>query len=415
MDLNKKFSIAHHDNCPDPDQYLEAMRNSSPAFRDELYDIYFGKKFRYQYREKETYDSYSRLHEVNYGNVMGVEASDEQVDNLFRIQNELKIPISLTVNQLNVPIEIYYSKDDRVFRAFVDWLQEFYDRGLRICTLSNNHLMRSGILQSKFPDMIWKNTVNQNVTTAQQVLDYLHLGYNIIQLDRSLNRNMEELKRTKEVVENFKNKYPGKYVKTCMLVCESCMPSCPFKREHDDVLVYYRTIDYRRSHLGDLSCLRWASQLADMSRPKWSKFGATEIPRFGTNCYWPSIETFGEFAELVDIFKYSGRYDNKVYTGDPGNIKFGWATTKHASGSFSEIIENKLEPLSNWGLTCRNFAGLETNVNNIKADLAQDDFWMTEKARKLEQKLKTCRNQCYGCHLCEGVMGLPAFDSLVEF
>ncbi len=404
MDVKKKFSIAHHDNCPHTTQYYEAIQNSSQAFRDELYDIYFGKRFRYKYREQEIYDSYSKSHEVAYGNVMGVEASDEQVDNLFRIQKEFGIPISLTINQLNIPIEIFCSKNHRVTDAFVSWLQEFYDRGLRSCTLTNNHMMRAGFLQAKFPEMLWKNTVNQQVSTAQQVVDYLYLGYNVIQLDRSLNRNMDELKRIKEVVEHYKNKYPGKYVKTCMLVRESCMPSCPFKREHDDVQIYHRVIDYWKSHLGTLSCSRWTS-----------RFGYTEVPRFGSNCCWQSIDTFKEYAERVDIFKYSGRLDNKLHPGDSVNIKVGWSTGKHASNSFSEIIENELEPLSQWGLSCGDFALLETDVKVIKEDLAKDDFWMTDEAKKLEQKLKTCRNQCYNCHLCEGTFGLPAFESLVEF
>jgi len=71
---------------------------------------------------------------------MGVEASDEQVDSLFRIQEELGIEISLTINQLNIPVEIFYSKNDRVPGAFLNWLQAFYDRGLRSCTLANNHI-----------------------------------------------------------------------------------------------------------------------------------------------------------------------------------------------------------------------------------------------------------------------------------
>ena len=82
---------------------------------------------------------------------------------------------------------------------------------------------------------------------------------------------------------------------------------------------------------------------------------------------------------------------------------------------FSEILENRLEPLSRWGLSYGIFTELETDVRAIKEDLAKDDFWMTDEARKLEQKLKTCKNQCYNCHLCEVTFGLPPFDSLLEF
>jgi hypothetical protein len=340
MDINKRFSIAHHDRCTHSSlypQYYEAIKKSSQQFKDEIYDIYFSKIFRYNYQEQEIYDNYPKSHEVVYGNVMGVEASDEQVDYLFKIQEEFGIEISLTINQLNIPVEIFYSKNDRVLNAFIDWLQEFYDRGLRSCTLANNHMMRAGFLQDKFPEMKWKNTVNQHISTAQQVLDYLYLGYNIIQLDRSLNRNMDELKRIKDVVEKYKNKYPDKHVKTCLLVIEDCMPSCPFKRVHDDLQIYHEKIDYWKSHLGAFTCNKWRAMFGDMI-----------VPRSGTNCVWVSVDTFREYAELVDVFKYSGRLNGKVHPQSFSYIQFGWFTGEHAINSFSEIIKNKLEPLYLW-------------------------------------------------------------------
>src|SRR5208283_3187033 len=120
MDLTKRFSLAHYDNWSDSSLYYKAISNASPEFRNEIYDIYFGKVFRYSYREQEAWDTYSKPHDITYGNVMGVEATDEQVDNLFKIQKEFGIAISLTVNQLNVPVEVFYSKNNRVLGAFVE-------------------------------------------------------------------------------------------------------------------------------------------------------------------------------------------------------------------------------------------------------------------------------------------------------
>ncbi|MFC2026850.1 hypothetical protein ACFLUX_02625 [Chloroflexota bacterium] len=401
MDLSKKFSMAHCDNSPNPSLYYEAIKDSSQKFRDEIYDIYFGKKFRYEYREQEIYDNYGKSHEVVYGNVMGVEASDEQVDYLFRIQEEFGIEISLTINQLNIPVEIFYSKNDRVLNAFLNWLQKYYNRGLRSCTLANNHLMKSGNLQDKFPEMKWKNTVNQQVSTAQQVLDYLYLGYNIIQLDRSLNRNMDELKRIKDVVENYKNRYPEKHIKTCMLVWEHCTPFCPFKREHDDIDVYYTKINYWKTKLWELSCKRWT----DIRKENI-------VPRFGTNCYWSSIDTFKEYAELVDIFKYSGRLT--FIPEGISNLEMGWGFREYAAvRSFSDIIANKLEPVHQWVFGIGIYSGVETSMKKIKEHL-KDNFWMTDEGKRLEQRVKNCKNQCYKCHLCERSFGIPDIDSLIE-
>jgi hypothetical protein len=409
MNLNKKFSLPHFDNWPTASFYYEILSNSSQQFRDEIYDIYFGRIFRYSYDGRDIYDDKSRTHEVYYGNVMGVEATNKQIDYLFKIQNEFGIEISLTVNQLNIPLEIFYSVNNRVLKAFLNWMGEFYQRGLRSCTLANNHLIRSGILQKRFPEMKWKNTVNQQVSNAQQVLDYLYLGFNIVQLDRSLNRNMDELKRIKEVVENYKNKHPDKYVKTCMLVWEDCLPSCPFKREHDDLQIYFKKIDYWDSQLGAMTCRTWRDSM-----------GKSFIPRSGTNCFWASIDTFKEYAELVDIFKHSGRLVDSISFRGQGNLQFGWQLKNYpvklkdsyAAESFSEIIENNLKPLHLWYPIPGISSNFQADCSEIKDDI-NDNFFSTDEVKRLEQRLKNCRNQCYMCHLCERTFGLPDIDSMI--
>ncbi len=405
MNLEKRFSIAHYDDWSHPSLYYEAIKNTPQQFKDEIYDIYFGKVFRYSYKEQEIWDDCQKTHQVAYGNVMGVEASDEQVDNLFKIQDEFGIEISLTINQLNIPVELFYSKDNKVLDAFLDWLGGFYDRGLRSCTLANNHMIRAGFLRERFPEMKWKNTVNQQVSTAQQVLDYLYLGYNVIQLDRSLNRNMDELKRIKEVVDNYKNKFPEKYVKTCLLVYEDCLPSCPFKREHDDVQIYHRQIDYW-TDLGTQSCTRWKDS-----------FGKSIIPRSGTNCLWASIDTFNEYAELVDIFKHSGRLTEFIPYPNPESLQFGWyvdgGLIQHAVKSFSEIVKYSLEPVHAWLLGVGIVSPSGPDVDYIKNNL-RNNVWMSSKGKVLEQRLKNCKNRCYECHLCERTYGIPDIDSLIE-
>jgi len=56
---------------------------------------------------------------------------------------------------------------------------------------------------------------------------------------------------------------------------------------------------------------------------------------------------------------------------------------------------------------------LPHNVNRFQ-DVVQGHFYATDAYRELEQKLKNCRNQCWNCHLCERVYGVPALDSLVS-
>ncbi|APV44922.1 hypothetical protein Dform_01601 [Dehalogenimonas formicexedens] len=402
MVLERRLSIAHFDSWPGDSTYYEVIKNSSSRFRSEIFDIYFGKVFRYNYTDREPWDDRQKAHDVVYGNVMGVEASDAQVESLFRIQSEFGIPVSLTINQLNIPVELFYSRNDRVVKAFADWLDGFYQKGLRSCTLANNHLMRTGILQRLFPEMKWKNTVNQQVMTAQQVTDYLYLGYDIIQLDRSLNRNLGELKRIKGAVDQFRAEHPKKNVRTCMLVWEDCLPSCPFKREHDDLQIYHKCVNYYLSGPGSYTCNRWRDAT-----------GKSLFPRSGTNCCWVSRETFETYAELVDIFKFSGRMTSFVSLDGAGDLQYGWSAKNNALASFGEILEHNLEPFNAWAIGAFKLSPFEQNPSKIRQDLA-GSLWLTPQGRKLEKQLMTCRSQCYNCHLCEKTFGLPDLNSLIE-
>ena len=129
----KKFSIGHPDKqtmIPENNfqgkLYYTFFKNSPQKTIDEIYDIYFGKFFHAKTKRGTT---------VSWGNVMGVEASDMALDWLFRVQEDFGIPLSLTMNQLNVPFDLY--NDEDVVKQFIDWVGEFYNRGLRSITIGN--------------------------------------------------------------------------------------------------------------------------------------------------------------------------------------------------------------------------------------------------------------------------------------
>jgi len=408
--------------------HYEAYKNSSRQTRDEVFDIYFGKIFRTNYQGRT----------VRWGNVMGVEASDQAVDWLFRLQDDLGIPISLTMNQMNIPWEMYYSEHRKVLDDFLRWLSGFYERGLRSCTIGNSHLMASGVLQRAFPDMVWKNTVNQLVANAQMAVDCLELGYTFIQLDRSLNRNLEELKQVKQAVDLYRKKHPQKPIHTCLLIEESCLPFCPFKREHDDIQIRCHPEDGGYIYwegMGRTTCGTWRAH---------AEYGG--LPRAGTSCVWTQRETFEEYATLVDVFKSSGRLgctqppDDVVERGsvvalvrgvNPAFLQAGKASLTEKDRmrqagaglentaifvhSFADILEQNLQPINAWmDLLCDlNRFTPPVNVDRFH-ELVQGHFCATDEYRELEQKLKNCRNQCWSCHRCEQVYGVPPIDSLVS-
>lgn len=404
MNFKKRFSIAHYDRFHNEynDLYYNIIKNADPAYRESIHDIYFGKFFNYVYNGKQK----------RCGNPMGVEASDEQIDYLFRIQEEFGIEISLTFNTVEVPHEVVF--DHHITKQFVEWIGSYYDRGLRSCTMSSEHIMRLGWLQTRCPDMRWKSTVNQIVSDAQQFIDYAYLGYNTINLDRSLNRNIRELKRIKRAQDYLNSLNPKKKLLTILLVAEACIYNCPFKKEHDSVGEVIST-DYFKGP-ADLSCNGWRSQ---------PEFAA--LPRAGINIVAGQAETFEEFLSLVDIFKYSGRLTTPIFSADESKyMKATWyyddvtkfkqpmsmvGKTVYAD-DFQEVFDNNLGPLHSW------IPGwIDTRVTKEDWRTTYKPYtgiWSTDKGKRLEKILRTCRNQCWDCHECERTFGFQDIDSALQ-
>ena len=405
MDFNGRFSVAHYDRLPAEyaSMYYTMMKNADPAFLANIHDVYFGKYFRYEYKGQQK----------QCGNPMGVEASDLAIDYLFKIQEELGVQISLTFNTVEVPHEVAF--DYTITKQFVEWIGSYYDRGLRSCTISSEHIMRLGWLQERCPDMRWKSTVNQICSDAQQFIDMAYLGYNTINLDRSLNRNLKELKRIKRAQDYLNSKNPEKKLLTVLLVAEACIYHCPFKKEHDSVGEVIST-NYFKDY-ADLSCNAWRSV---------PEFAAS--PRSGVNIVANDAETFEQFADLVDIFKYSGRLTAASFMPeDIPFLKAAWYYSADKSkfkqaisevgktvyaNNFNEIMDNNLGPIHSW------IPGwIDTRYTTDDWHTAYKPYngiWNTDPGIKLEKLLLNCRSQCWDCHECERTFGMQDIDSALQ-
>jgi hypothetical protein len=404
VNYDKRFSIAHFDRFHG--EYASAfytmMKNADASYIKSIHDIYFGKYFYYDYNGQEK----------RCGNPMGVEASDEQIEYLFKIQEELGIEISLTFNTVEVPHEVIFDHDIR--KQFVEWIGGYYDRGLRSCTMSSTHIMRTGELQARCPDMRWKSTVNQICADAQQLIDFAYLGYNTILLDRSLNRNIKELRRIREAQNYLNSKNPDKKLLTSLLVAESCVYSCPFKKEHDSVGEVIGT-EYFKG-IANLTCNGW----------RGSKNFA-QLPRSGIDLIASNTETFEKFAELTDIFKISGRLTSPVFTPDviphmkavwfyDNDEKFTQVVSKVGetiyADNFEDVIKNKLLPIHAW---IPGWIDTRYTTSDYKTTYkGYSGIWSTDKGKRLEKLLTSCRNQCWDCHECERTFGFEDIDSALQ-
>jgi hypothetical protein len=229
-----------------------------------------------------------------------------------------------------------------------------------------------------------------------------------------------------KLVFSFKKKYnnkaqnylnslnPEKKLLTSLLVAEACIYHCPFKKEHDSIGEVIGTEYFRGP--ADLSCNAWRSVP-----------GFSESPRSGVNVVANDVSTLTEFADLVDIFKYSGRLTSTVLA--PSEAKFmkavwfygntskfkqniGEAGSVVYADNFEDIAANNLIPMHDW------IPGW-IDTRHTKEDWrttykTYDGIWSTEPGRKLEKVLKNCKNQCWDCHKCERTFGFQDIDSALQ-
>jgi hypothetical protein len=229
---------------------------------------------------------------------------------------------------------------------------------------------------------------------------------------------LKELKKIRKAVDYFNEKYnPIKKAKICLLISESCIYNCPFKKEHDSIGEvisgqYFGT-------LSKLSCDNW----------RYTDFGL--IPRNGIDLTASSKEVFEEFNQLVDIFKFSGRFTRLPFTTDVSdNYKLIWLFTERDNVNkliynstfkstnddtvfadcFSEIIENDLQPIHSWihGYALNEYTDYRDKIDLIESTKS---IWKTDEGKRLEQILKTCKSQCWNCHECEKTFKTRLFDS----
>ena len=399
----KRFSTAHWDRLTEEhsDAFYLMYKNASPEFLSNIHDIYFGKYFYYNFNGVDK----------RCGNPMGVEATDTHINYLFKIQEELGVEISLTFNTVEVPHEVIFNHEIR--SQFVEWIGSYYDRGLRSCTMSSQHILRTGELQSRCPDMRWKSTVNQIVSDAQQFIDYAYLGYNTILLDRSLNRNIKELRRIKKAQDYLNAKNPKKRLLTSLLIAESCVYSCPFKKEHDSV--------------GEVISTEYFNSAANLSCNGWRGVEAFKaLPRVGIDLVASEADSVNQFLDLVDIFKFSGRLANAPFMAkDAKYAKAVWflktqkleqqntpvPDTVYAD-NYTDIMANNLAPIHDW------IPGwIDTRF--VKGDFRSTykgytGIWSTDKGKRLEKILSSCKNQCWDCHECERTFGCQDIDSALQ-
>jgi len=275
--------------------------------------------------------------------------------NAMVLEAETGVRVSATFNNTSVPptaenLEIFCSN-----------LKYLYESGLRSMTQPHNHWMMTGIFKELFPDLQVKNTVLNRVVCAQDFWNACEAGYDYINIDRILLRDEETLKKIKKAQLKYE-KETGKYIPIAILANEGCRGKCPVMNEH------YTINNASGSKQPGTDKPYFYQKISEVSCPKWRlEDDAYSFKMGNLPPYRADVE---RILENVDIIKMHGREGFGLLND---TIKF---VESYVNG------DEELHDIS-----------IRNQIEDLKVD--------NDKLQQWRKHIRTCRFECWDCHLCD--------------
>lgn len=282
-----------------------------------------------------------------FGSARSIFLGQEMFDEMYAIREAYGIKVHYLVNPSTYSNEFYKQVPE-----LIDYISEI---DADIVTLNNTYLLRAGIIkdfQTSKPTLELKNSVNNLVRTLKDfVFMHKELGLTSIIVDRSLNRDLDTLKKMRDYADQHG-------IKITMLVNEGCIVDCKWKQWDDLIISQTKEGDDRKltdKIYIDLGCVSYFK-----TQPgEWLKTAFT-LPN-----------DIDKFKGLVDVIKLAGRgfpieqWTRVVdsYQKRSGNIRLGELLSTKGDQMLSNTVVNQLTDLGFNELTknCKTVCGTECN------------------------------------------------------
>lgn len=276
------------------------------------------------------------------------------IDMALFIQQSIGIPVSATFNNIQVP------PTQKNLDTFIKNFKPMYDAGVRIATIPHTHWMATGQIKRAFPELMVKNTILRDVSTATEIVNLAKYGFDYINLDRDLMRSRDTLLRLKQAKEWIKENL-GKDIKYSLLANEGCLGSCPMMVEH---------FEYNNTRQGSAPQY-FNDPISRVSCPKWDVLD--EAVHLKTADLPPWKEDWQEFiTDLgIDVFKMHGREAPSRLLETMEIIRKWDRNEEILIDTFEDYLQ-------------------ETNLANKPIDI-----W--------REKIKNCNFDCWECQYCDKI------------
>lgn len=283
--------------------------------------------------------------------------ADSNWAELKRIKNEFGIEIHYVINPAVYTSDVYMKDGDK---ELIDILWEAYNDGATMLTFNNIFLLRMESFRNQLPPLRIKASVNNKIKTLEDVqFWYNHVNIKEYILDRSLNRNFDELLRIYEWTSKQGD------VVLSLLANEGCLPSCPMKQHCDNLISTYP--DFQPNEVNYLTTLH--------SHTLCTKH-YSQNPADVLKSPWLSPVTINQYDPYIDTVKIVGRMV-------PIEL-------------MSKIIRTYLFNTSSMEL----FDYFSTAAPSVYKSI---NFSMLEE-KGFSQKVKNCKNTCATCNFCDKVL-----------
>lgn len=279
---------------------------------------------------------------------------------MMALQAATGITVSPVFNNIHVP------NTRAMLERFVENVRPLHAQGLRSMTVPHVLWLKMGLIQKAFPDMTLKDTVLRRVRTAQEFWNHAEAGYDYVNIDRVLIRDLDELKQIRAAQRKLERTH-GKHVVTALLHAEGCLGNCPLIEEHHQhTLMHEHTTDDIKTSL-EVFRLPPEYSCYVVGHPTFNFFMSVGLPFFRKD--------LEEVCEYFDVVKLAGR--RTIYSlGDCLT-----AAETFCSG------EDVLAP------------GVPEEFRALmgREDLApQIDRW--------RRATRNCRFQCWKCDVCSEIL-----------
>jgi hypothetical protein len=158
------------------------------------------------------------------GHPVSAQRHERAIEMAFDLHKATGVPLSGTFNNK------FISPNRNNYQTFVTNFRPLYERGIRNITIPFNGWLALGI-KREFPGLYVKNTVLQRVRTPNEVYRAAELGYDYLNLDRDLMRDIQGLTAARKAVDLYQQR-TGRSVVLSLLWNEHCLGNCPYRDEH---------------------------------------------------------------------------------------------------------------------------------------------------------------------------------------